>query len=623
MENKDQISHSENENLHGLNESVDTSLATDSIDETAAIIDLHEEEHFDHSSLDEIYERLHNVMNGSDDDVKKFRKSYVNARKRYKDIFEEEKRKVFDAFVESGEKAEDFKYSATPISLKVKDILNKYQERLTEMRRKEEATLQQNFLVKQDIVNELKDLISNESDMKKAFERFNALKEKWSNTGHVSAQHNNELWQNYKFFTDKFYEFVQINKGLYEVELTKNEGIKEGLIAKVEALLEETSIQKSIENLHHYQKVWRETGPVHRDKSDEMWNRFKLAVDKVYGHRDEFLKEREEKRNSNLTLKQELCAKLESLSKEEFSTLNSWKDKEVELKTIEEDWKGVGRVPQKENDAIWERFKAAKKEFLKKKYDLLKHIKEDLNKNLDAKIKLCEEAEALQTSTDWKGTTLKLIKLQNDWKKTGSVERKKSDEVWNRFRAACDAFFHAKEAHFAGQTDREKENLETKKSVLQKVIDYTPVESFEENMAFVKSSRGEYNSVGHVPMSEKANIDKAFDEAILDILGKLNVDKDKRHKVEYKLKLEQFLESNNAEKQLKEERTFVGNKVRKIEEEISQIENNLGFFAKGADSLKKEYEDKIAKLKLDLQHWEDKKLQLKSAFKLLEEKAKV
>lgn len=614
--------HVEQDALAGLEENVDITESHEDAEAVAAIAELEEEEHFDSFDLTKIYQKVKEILD--ENKLKEFRKSFANARRRYKEIFEEERNRVYQAFIDAGEKAEDFKFTLTQDMIKVKEALNTYQDRLTEMRRKEDAELQMNLMSKRDIVHELKDLISNESDIKKAFERFNALRNRWKETGPVPAQHSNELWNNYKFFSDKFYEFVEINKELFEVELQKNWETKENLVQRVEGLLDMPSIQNSIATLHAIQKEWREMGPVHKDKSEELWTRFKLAVDNVYKRRDEYLKGRDEKRHENLALKTAICEKAELLAKAEYPKMSDWKEKENELKALDEEWKKIGRVPTKFNDTIWERFKLARKDFFKQKYNLLKHVREELQQNYAAKIKLCEAAEALKDNTDWKETSQKLIRLQGDWKKIGPIERKKSDEVWNRFRAACDHFFQAKEQFNAGQGDRETENLAAKQAIVDAVLAYTPAETIEENLIYINEQRKAWNAAGFVPIAQKQKIDNAFEDAINGLMGKLNIDKDKKFRLEYKMKLEQMIHSPQAEKLLSEERSFVGNKLRKLQEEVAQLENNIGFFgfSKGAnvDAMKKTIQEKIDHLKVEIDHLEDKKHQLKTAFKQLESK---
>jgi hypothetical protein len=319
-----------------------------------------------------------------------------------------------------------------------------------------------------------------------------------------------------------------------------------------------------------------------------------------------------------------ICEKAELLAKAEYPKMSDWKEKENELKALDEEWKKIGRVPTKFNDTIWERFKLARKDFFKQKYNLLKHVREELQQNYAAKIKLCEAAEALKDNTDWKETSQKLIRLQGDWKKIGPIERKKSDEVWNRFRAACDHFFQAKEQFNAGQGDRETENLAAKQAIVDAVLAYTPAETIEENLIYINEQRKAWNAAGFVPIAQKQKIDNAFEDAINGLMGKLNIDKDKKFRLEYKMKLEQMIHSPQAEKLLSEERSFVGNKLRKLQEEVAQLENNIGFFgfSKGAnvDAMKKTIQEKIDHLQVEIGHLEDKKHQLKTAFKQLESK---
>ncbi|MCX7744427.1 MAG: DUF349 domain-containing protein [Flavobacteriales bacterium] len=583
--------------------------------EKEALAELEEEiESYDNHDASSLAKILHEVLQS--DRIREFRKQFNVLKKRFRDLLEEEKNKLYSAYLEDGGKPEDFFYTPSEALNKLKDGIRKYSDRLNEIRKKEEQQLQANFLAKQDVVHELKNLITEESDIKKAFEKFHTLREKWSSIGPVPANLAEELWKNYKFYSDKFYEFVQINKELYEVELKKNLEIKQHLIRRTEGLLKMPSIQKSIELLHSIQKEWRETGPVPKEHTKSIFEKFKETVQKVYERRDDFLKAREAERQKNLEIKTALCEKMEAIASVNYKSLPEWKKNEIEVQNLDEAWKKTGRVPEQYNESIWERFKLARREFYKKKHALLKQIQEELKQNYEKKVKLCEKAEALQHSTDWKNTTHQLLNLQNEWKKIGPVERKKSDEIWARFRAACDTFFHAKEQYFAGQSDREAANLEAKKALIEKINTLVPAESIEENLQLIKSLQQEWNEIGFVPVKEKNAIEKSFQQALNGLMAKMNMDQDKRFRMEYKLKLEQMLQAPNAEALLKEERTYVGNRIRKLQDEITQIENNLGFFkhAKDADQIRKQYEGKIESLKNEVSHLEEKRQLIKNAF---------
>ncbi len=590
-------------------------IKAENASEQEVLAELEEElesyESHDASSLANI---IHEVLKS--ERIREFRKQFNVLKKRFRDLLDEEKNRLYNQFLEEGGKPEDFFYTPSEALIKLKEGIKKYSDKLNEIRKKEEQQLQANFLAKQDIVHELKQLITEESDIKKAFEKFHALREKWSSIGPVPANLSDELWKNYKFYSDKFYEFVQINKELYEVELKKNVEIKQQLIRRAEGLMKMPSVQKSIELLHSIQKEWRETGPVPKELSKKLFEKFKETVQKVYERRDEFLKAREAERQKNLEAKKALCEQMESIASMNYSSLHDWKNQETELLKLDEAWKKIGRVPDEFNESIWDRFKQARREFYRKKHALLKRIQEEFKQNYEKKIRLCQQAEALQHNTDWKNTTQQMLNLQNEWKKIGPVERKKSDELWARFRAACDTFFQAKEQYFAGQSDREKANLEAKKALIEKINAITPTESIEENLQLIKTLQQEWNEIGYVPAKEKAAIEKSFQDAINGLLAKMNIDQDKRFRMEYKLKIEQMMQAPNAEALLKEERTFVGNKLRKLQEEIAQMENNLGFFkhAKDAEQIRKQYEGKIETLKNEVSHLEEKRQLIKNAF---------
>lgn len=548
-----------------------------------------------------------------------FRNSFNLLKKRFRELLEDEKTKQYNLHIEEGGKPDAFYYEPTDPLNRLKEAIRSYSDKLTEIRKREEQALQSNFLSKQDLVHELRLLISEESDIKRAFERFNELRHKWSSIGPVPQHLAEELWKNFKFLSDKFYEFVQINKELYEIELRRNLKVKKQLVSRSEGLMKMPSIQKSIELLHTIQKEWRETGPVPREQAKPLFDSFKEIVQKVYARRDDFIKEREEERQKNLSAKTSLCEQLEAINGEKITSLSQWKAKEVVLDQIDEQWKKTGRVPIEHNDAIWERFKQARRAFYRLKQPLLKHIHDELAGNYDKKVKLCERAEALQSNTDWKKTTQEFMNLQSEWKKIGAVERKKSDAIWTRFRAACDTFFQAKEYYFAGQSDREQENLTKKNRILAEMDQFQPSDSLEDNLLQIKNFQQQWQEAGFVPFKDKSAIEAKFEAAVNSLLEKMHIDKDKRFRLEYKLKIDGILQSPQAESMLKEERTFVGNKIRKLSEEIAQLENNLGFFrhAKEGASIREEYEAKIVTLKNELIQLEERKHLIKNAFQKL------
>ncbi len=594
-------------------ENIDAVIQTDE-----QFSDLDEEiESFESLSVNELVDRLSSVWDKNH--VKEFKKQFYTIKKRFGEIWDEEKLILLNQFTEEGGDAKDFYFTPENNLIELKDWVKKFSEKINEIRKKEEQELQANLLAKQDIVHELRLIISEESDIKKAFEKFNALREKWTSIGMVPQNYADDLWKNYKFLSDKFYEFVQINRELYEVEMKKNQEAKQQLIKRAEALLELPSVKRSVEMIHLLQKEWRETGPVSKEISKEIFDRFKELVQKIYERRDEFVKSRDEQRKQNLSVKKELCDQLDQLNSVDYKTLQQWRSAEAELKNIEEKWKKTGRVPSQVNDEIWERFKDAKRSFFKKRQSLLKQIQSEWTGNYQRKIQLCEKAEALKDNTDWKNTTQQLIQLQNEWKKIGPVERKKSDEIWTRFRNACDTFFQAKENYSASQGDREIENLNLKKQLIESVNNFQTKESIEENLEFIRSKQTEWSAIGFVPMKDKKLIEAEFDQAISKILQQLNIDKDKLFRIEYKIRIENMMQAQNAEAQLKEERTMVSMRARKLEEEINQLENNLMFFkySKDADNIKKQYEEKILSLKKDLSQFDEKKQMIKNAFQKL------
>jgi len=552
-----------------------------------------------------------------------FRQSFGAVRARFRELLDREKANALSVFTADGGVEEDFEFTPEQSFLEVREQIRRTKEFLGEHRRKVEKEQEANFLAKKDLVDELKKLISDESDMHRAFERFNQLKAQWSAIGGVPRGKADELYNNWRHFQNAFYQLASIHRDLFQKELEKNLEIKTALLEKVKALHEDTGIKRSVEALHRIQQEWRETGPIPKEQDKVMFQEFKDACQVIYERKVAHFAALKSEQTKNLERKVALCEKMEELAARECESLTQWKPIETEATEIDTAWRKTGRVGKAMNEQIWDRFREARKTVFRKRIALFKDRDNEFNANLKKKIDLCEQAEALKESTDWKETSQKLVRLQQDWKKIGPVGRKRSDEIWKRFRTACDHFFQAREAWQNGREDRDKATIEERKALIEKLKALPTPETIEAGMEQLKSIQDEWNRPMQLSPADRKSLEEEWNKAIDQYYSGLNLDPQKRERMSYKAKLDNLLAGPNALTALRDERTFIGSRLRKLEEEAVQIENNLAFFgnSKGADALRKQYSDKVATLREQIARWEDKRYMLKHTIAALEKKA--
>ncbi len=471
-----------------------------------------------------------------------------------------------------------------------------------------EKTKQKNLDVKLQILEELKELINSEETLKKTYDEFKTLQDRWKETGMVPGSEVNNLWQSYHFLVEKFFDKVKINKELRDLDLKKNLESKIKLCEKAEELLLETSIIKSFKELQKLHDEWKNIGPVPADKKDEIWDRFKLATDKINQRRREHYSRISEQQNNNYEDKQSLCEKAEEVLTRRNHNMKDWQENTNQINELFRVWRTIGPAPKAKNDDIWNRFKSSLNTFFENRREYFNKVKEQQQENYNLKLDLCIQAEALQGSTDWKKTTNDLINLQKEWKKIGPAPRKYSDKVWKRFRAANDHFFNRKSEYFSNIHEHEADNLEKKKELINKVNEYKFGEDKNANLKVIKDFQREWMDIGHVPIKEKDKIQKEFREVIDRQLESLKISAVEISTLTYKTRVEAIKEEPNAKRNLSRERNFLTNRINKLKEDIQLWENNVGFLAdsKKADLLKMEFNKKIDKAKQDLKIMEAK-----------------
>ncbi len=515
----------------------------------------------------------------------------------------EEKEKLKERFIAEGGKEEDFKSSEDPLEQRFKAAFNIYKHNKHKYTEQLEKQKQINLEEKVKVLEEMKTIIDSNEPLKKTYDEFRKLQDKWKEIGMIPASELSNLWQNYHFYVDRFFDKVRMNKELRDLDLKKNFELKIALCEKTEELILEKSVIKSFKLLQQYHDEWRNIGPVPMDKKDALWERFKAATDKINERRKEHYKEIQEQQELNYQKKLVFCEKAEELVAELPDSIKAWQKKTDEITGLLAEWKKTGRAPRQVNDEVWARFKGSLDAFFNAKREFFGELKEHQMNNYNLKLDLCKEAEKLKDSTEWKKTTNELIKLQKEWKKIGPVPKRHSDKVWKRFRAACDEFFNRKSEFFKDIHKVEAENLKKKEELIEEIKNYEIKKDRNADLEALKGFQRRWVEIGHVPYNKKDKVQAEYREHIDKLFDKLSINRMEVTAQNYQKHVEELMNAPDDGRRLSRERNYLSNKLRTLQEEITVWENNIGFFSssKQSNKLKEDFEKKIEKAKRELE----------------------
>ncbi len=566
------------------------------------------EEDYSTFSREDLVALLENYVN--EVEVPRFKAKIAAIREFLNSAFTSEGEAALNQFVEDGGNKDDFAPIPNPLQDRFYQALKKFNKKRIEFNENLEKQRTENLTAKNDILNQLKDLIQNEDNMNKAFERFHDLQSKWRAVGPVPAAQVKNLQLTYKFLIDKFYDFIKINRELQDLDQRRNFEAKLSICEQADELLMETSLNTAFRKLHMLQDKWRETGPVPRDKKNEIWDRFKATCDKLFEARKGMIVEADAKRAENLEAKTKLCEEAEAVKTEESWKHKEWQEYTLKVGEIQTAWKKIGPADKKVNDEIWNRFKAACDAFYKAKNDFYHKRKQEFASNLQLKTELCLQAEGLRESHDWKTTTAELIRLQQDWKKVGPVGDKFSEKMWKRFRTACDAFFNNKTEHFSSMDKVHEENLVLKQELISEIEKYVASEDVNAAFEELKGMQRKWSEIGMVPMKMKDELFKKYKAVIDEQFTKLKSSGADRPRMRHQDKTDHYTNRHSSGQPAKidDDRRNLMNKITELKNEVQVWENNIGFFAKSknAEKLKSEFEEKIQKAKEEIKTLKDK-----------------
>ena len=501
------------------------------------------------------------------------------------------------AFVEAGGKEEEFTPAVDGSEARLKDLIREYRTRRDAFLANLEQEKEENLKVKLGIIEELKALVNSDETLNHTFTRFRELQQRWKETGPVPQQQVKDLWETYNLHVENFYNFIKINKELRDLDLKKNYEQKVALCEQAEALVLEPSIVEAFHKLQKLHDEWRETGPVANEYKEALWERFKEASSRINKQHQEHFEALKAEQVHNLELKEGLCVAAEELVAQPLTTLKEWNRANDRLLEIQKTWKTIGFAPKKDNNRIYERFRAACDCFFESKRQFFAGVKSEMEHNLQLKNEICAQAEALQNSEEWKKTTDELIALQARWKQIGAVSRRHSDAVWKRFRAACDHFFERKAAHFAGVDGEHEENLRRKLALLDEMA---AADVKAGGYEVIKDFQRRWGEIGFVPIKQKDAIQKRYKAAVDALFDALRGSERDRSMNRFREKVSSL--KGAGDRRLRSERERLYNKVRQMEQDIALLENNIGFFtkSKNADALVAEVKAKIERAKAEM-----------------------
>ena len=525
-------------------------------------------------------------------------------------VFYKQQKAKFDAekeeFIKNGGQAEEFVFSKESEET-FKELFGQYKSKRDAVRKQKEEAQANNLKQRKALIEEISTLVNTEESLNKTFQVFHDIQERWKAIGEVAITERKKIWETYHHEVAKFYDFININKELRDLDLKKNLEAKIDLCEKAEQLTIETQVVKAFAKLQDLHEQWREIGPVQNDLKEEVWQRFKTATTKVNKAHQDYFSSLKEQEKINLESKTALCEQVEQMNELSIETQKDWKNKTADILEIQKLWKTIGVAPQKNNTQIYERFSAACDVFFNKKREFFAGINEVESENKEKKIELCLQAESMINRTDWAEATKEYIQIQKQWKTVGVVSQRDSNKLWNRFRAACDSFFKAKQEYFEGKQSELVENLDKKKELLKTIQAFTVSDDAKTNLQEIQKLQREWTEIGRVSGDGK-EINGQYKKAIQNVFSQIEMSEDEKKSEMFKIKLEAIAQENGGKK-LQEEQSKLQARIKVVKSEIDLLENNIGFFAKSKNSEKvigdiqkkiQKGNDEIQKIKIQL-----------------------
>ncbi len=481
-----------------------------------------------------------------------------------------------EEFINDGGNEIDFYYTS-PVQKRYKEAYKSYRQKINNYYKSLEQNLKQNLANKLEIIEELKSLINVEENINTTYKHFKDLQERWRNSGPIPRDKYNNAWNSYHHHTEIFYDFLNTNRDLRDLDFKHNLERKLLIIERAEELAQDDDALRAFRELQELHKMWKEElGPVPKEHRESIWDRFKVATKIINDKRQEYYKGVDKIHEKNLEVKLEIISRIEAIAEQNTQSHNALQQNIKTIETLREAFFNAGKVPIKVNEETWAKFKNGVRLFNKKKNAFYKDLKQEQFNNLQLKLDLIKIAETHKESDDFEITTPLMKKIQGDWKKIGHVPRKDSDKIWKRFKTACNAYFDSVNAKKNAVSEEQVEAYNKKAEFLKSLKDLELPTDKEKGIEVIKNSIKQWQNLGRVP-NDKRYIDGKFQKAIDDLLTNIKIDKTEAELIKYENKLE-ILADSDDKRNLDNERVFIGKKIDEIKKEIIQLENNLQFF---------------------------------------------
>lgn len=552
------------------------------------------------------------LQNLAQQPVNEVKEDVVRVRVAFAAIRKEELAKEKEAFIAKGNEEAAFAPAADELEEQFKSLYAEIKEKRAAYNAAQDALKAENLAKKREIISKINEIAEDADNVNRQYSTVQQLQQDFKAIGEVPSENDTEVWKSYQVAVERFYDLLKMNKELRDYDFKKNLEQKQALCAEAEALDEEADIVDAFKKLQQLHTSWREIGPVSKEIREELWTRFKNASAVINKKYQSFFEERKANEKKNAEGKEALCVKIEAISTDNLKTYAAWDEATKAIIGLQEEWKKLGFASRKVNTELFARFRKSCDEFFAKKAEFFKRMKDELAANLAKKIELCEKAEALKDSTEWKKTTDALIALQKEWKTVGPVVKKHSDAVWKRFIAACDAFFEEKKKQNVNVHSVEHENLKQKKDIIAQINSILENKVTEDAPNKVRELMKKWQEVGHVPYKEKDKVYAEYKAAIDKAFEQLDMKAKKARMANFANSINQMSDTGKVY----HERERLVRAYEMKSQELKTYENNLGFFnaqSKSGNSLVKEMERKIANIKEEIAMLEQK-------IKLIDEK---
>lgn len=538
---------------------------------------------------EELVSRLHDLLLG---EITQIKNRVASIRNAFNAANAEVRKAAFDQFIAEGGNKDEYEPKDDAVAETFRTLYNEYRERRQKHQEEVDARKQENLRKKQEIIEELRQLVSSEETIKKSYDDFNALQERWKAIGDVPRENVNDLWQTYHLYVGQFFEKVKINRELKILDMKKNLEQKIQLCERAEELIVEPSIIKAFKDMQSLREQWREIGPVPTEHNDEIWARFCNATNQVSARHREHFEQRRSEMEKNLLAKQALVEQAAQLTAQEPTSTRQWDDTSSQLDELLKVWKTIGPVPREHNETIWNTFKSSIDNFYNRKREYFGRVKDEQTENYNKKIDLCLQAEAIAKRDDWRKATDELLQLQAEWKAIGPVAKRNSEKIWQRFRGACDEFFARKTQYYNTLRADENENLAKKEAILTQLKEYQFGEDKEENLRVIKDFQRQWMEIGFVPVDQKERLRNEFRKVLDSHFENLKISARMAEENAFR---ERIRNNGGDRRSTNGERNQLMDRIEKLRNDINVWENNLGFLSnsKQADLLKNEFEKKV------------------------------